>query len=268
MIDINHRRISKLVSLNSLQPRKSPMIRSGSQAADKISKSSIKADHSESSFSHGMKNAILDTTYDAEERLIRITWVDGHRSIFHMIWLRDEDRSPSSYDAATGQRLTDSAALPLDIGASQIRVVDGGRRLVIEWDRLIDGVSHSNFEADFLRSHCASESAGTVHGALPPYAYTWGKELGTVLPTLAVPYAELIRVDDVGERAVLRLLGMVRSYGVAVVSGTPECKKESQRVVERLAPVRHTLYGGFWETRVLPPDDSDNVDRCIPLVLA
>lgn len=243
------------------------MIRSGSQAADKISNPLVKTDppmKENSSFSRtGMKFVIIDSTYDSEERVIRVTWGDGHRSVFHMIWLRDEDRSPKSYDSATGQRLTDSAALPLNIGATQIRVSDGGRRLVIDWDHIVAGVLRSTFESDFLRSHCALESAGAEHGMLPPYAYTWGKELETVLPTLAVPHAELMRADDAGERAVLRLLGMVRSYGVAIVSGTPECKKESQRVVERLAPVRNTLYGGFWETRVLPPDDIENVDRCL-----
>ena len=261
----NHRRATKLVGLNSLQPRKSPMIRSGSQAADNHPNSEINPSSSISSSysSVDLKYVILSTVYDPIERLIRVTWGDGHRSTFHMIWLRDEDNSPASYDVATGQRLTNSAALPLDIGATHIRVADGGRRLIVEWDRVVAGVTQSAFDSGFLRSHCACapERSTAAPGALPPYAYTWGKELEAVLPTLAVPYADLMCPGDAGERAVLRLLGMVRSYGVAVVSGTPVCKAESQRVVERLAPVRHTLYGGFWETRVLPPDDADNIDR-------
>jgi len=149
----------------------------------------------------------------------------------------------------------------------RILVSEGGRRLIIDWDRVVAGVTQSSFASDFLRSNCAVDSeSGAQKGALPPYAYTWGKELETVLPTLAVPYEELMHSGDTGERAVLRLLGMVRSYGVAVVSGTPVCKEESQRVVERLAPVRHTLYGGFWETRVLPPDDENNIDSAFSTV--
>jgi len=216
----------------------------------------------------GVKYLILNAVYNTDERLIQLTWGDGHQSIFHMIWLRDEDRSAACYDEATGQRLTDTAALPLDIGATEIRVTEGGRRLLVEWNRVVAGVERSAFDSDFLRSHCAvsAECRGADDCAVPPYAYTWGKELETLLPTLSVPYADLMQPGDAGELAVLRLLGMVRSYGVGVVSGTPDCKEKSQRAVERLAPVRHTLYGGFWETRVLPPDDADNIDSAYSTV--
>ncbi len=259
--------------MQAFKIRNPPMVRSGSRSADFASVSERLSETTGTTSllsvadngNAGLKYLILNAVYNSEERLIQLTWGDGHQSIFHMIWLRDEDRSAASYDEATGQRLTDTAALPLDIGATEIRVVEGGRRLLVEWNRVVAGVERSGFDSNFLRSHCvgSAEHRGADDCALPPYAYTWGKELETLLPTLSVPFADLMQTGDVGERAVLRLLGMVRSYGVGVVSGTPACKEMSQRAVERLAPVRHTLYGGFWETRVLPPDDADNIDRSV-----
>ena len=198
--------------------------------------------------------AIFDCAYDAEERAIRILWGDGHRSTFHLLWLRDEDRSPKNFDACTHQRLTETSAIPLTIGARKIEVLEGGRLLAIEWDQAVGGIVRSVFDTPFLRSNCyaALEQAGGVRSqAYRPDAYTWGREFASVLPTLSVPYDRLMEAGDTGGRAALQLLSMVRLYGVAIVSGVPVDKAASQAAVERLAPIRQTLYGGFWETKVM-----------------
>ena len=62
------------------------------------------------------------------------------------------------------------------------------------------------------------------------------------------------------DSALLRLLKFVQRFGVAIVSNTPVDNASSQEVVERVGPVRHTMYGGFWQTRVLPSEHSSNID--------
>lgn len=214
------------------------------------------------------ESIILDVSYNKEDKTIKVTWGDGHRSSYHLIWLRDEDRSVLGFDMSTNQRLVSSGLLPLDIGLQKIRLLEGGKKLEIEWDLVFEGIESSVYDGTFLRQHCSTlvDRSHSQTGSLPAYAKVWGKEMKSILPTLSVPFEEIMRSDDAGEKAVLRLLAMVRVYGVGIISGTPRCKETSQKAVERFSPVRHTLYGGFWETKVLPKDDIDNIDSAYSTV--
>ncbi len=54
------------------------------------------------------------------------------------------------YDEATCQDLTDSAALPLDICAIEIRVTEGGRRLLVERNWVVAGIERSSFQTALI----------------------------------------------------------------------------------------------------------------------
>jgi len=186
------------------------------------------------------------------ERILNVQWADGHVSQYHFIWLRDHDCADIN---ATNQRNTDTASIPLDISASDVQLVAGGRKLLVTWDSSVQGVISSSFDTAWLREHCY-EHAQHVRRTQQTRAHRWGSELISFLPSLSVPYDEVLQTDV----ALLNLLRMVQRYGVAIISNTPVDNVASQRVVERIGPVRHTMYGGFWETRVLPSEDSSHID--------
>jgi hypothetical protein len=83
-----------------------------------------------------------------DELQVRITWTDGHNSIFDSLWLRDnraEDRHPT-----TGQRLVDIADLPAD---PKLRLVRPGDNHMLEifW---VGDTRSARFSSHWLRSHC------------------------------------------------------------------------------------------------------------------
>jgi len=194
---------------------------------------------------------------------MRVEWSDGHVSHFHMIWLRDHDYAATVEKSHTNQRVTDTAFdVPLSISANSIEVLSGGSQLRIKWSHVVEDVDSSTFHAAWLRSNCYKEHAA-ARAAESKALHAWGSEIGGKLLTeMAVPYSEMMEDD----RALLRLLHITNKYGVAIVSGTPRDKDISQRVCERVGPVRHTFYGGFWETVVLPPEDDKNIDSAYSTV--
>lgn len=195
---------------------------------------------------------ITHLSVDVAARILEVQWADGHLSRYHFIWLRDHDCTDIN---ATNQRVTDTASIPLDISASKVELVAGGRQVLVTWDRSVQGVTSSTFDTVWLRQHCYVH-AQHVRRTQQPRAHLWGKELVSLLPSLIVPYDEVLHTDA----ALLKLLRLVRRFGVAVVGNTPVDNLASQRVVQRVGPIRHTMYGGFWETRVLPSEDSSHID--------
>ena len=195
---------------------------------------------------------IARLSVNATERILDVQWADGHVSNYHFIWLRDHDCSDIN---DTNQRVTDTASIPLNISASDVKLVAGGSQLLVTWDQSVQGVTSSTFDTVWLRQHCYGH-AQQVRRTQQPRVHHWGSELVSLLPSLSVPYDEVLHTDA----ALLKLLRLVRQFGVAIVGDTPVDNLASQRVVERVGPIRHTMYGGFWETRVLPSEDSSHID--------
>ncbi|EKX36051.1 hypothetical protein GUITHDRAFT_155346 [Guillardia theta CCMP2712] len=198
---------------------------------------------------------IWNMTTDIAERALEVVWKDGHHSKYHFIWLRDHEYSHGTAASITNQRTVDTAKIPLDIAAESIEVTDNGRKVKITWNRHVDGVKVSEFDTKWLRHNCYSHH-NEIKRQLRNRPWLWGNDLNKYISNVSVPFEEVMRDD----KAVLELLRKVKKFGLAIVSNTPTCKETSQKVVERIGPVRNTIYGGFWETRLLPADDKKNID--------
>src|SRR5262245_19759793 len=79
-----------------------------------------------------------------------VDWVDGHHSVFHFIWLRDNCNCTQCRHA-NGQRLLDTAAIPPDIAPARPAQASQDE-LAIEWF----GGHLSRYSAGWLRAHCYS----------------------------------------------------------------------------------------------------------------
>ncbi|OHW90317.1 trimethyllysine dioxygenase [Colletotrichum incanum] len=72
----------------------------------------------------------------------------------------------------------------------------------------------------------------------------WGSDIGSRRP--AVDYNHLMASED--ESGIAKLTNLIREYGFAFVDGTPfETPEPTQRVLERIAFIRETHYGGFYD---------------------
>ncbi|GKT78010.1 LOW QUALITY PROTEIN: trimethyllysine dioxygenase [Colletotrichum tofieldiae] len=72
----------------------------------------------------------------------------------------------------------------------------------------------------------------------------WGSDIGSRRPV--VDYNHLMAAED--ESGIAKLTNLIREYGFAFVDGTPfETPEPTQRVLERIAFIRETHYGGFYD---------------------
>ena len=167
-------------------------------------------------------------------RELELRWSD-HRppSVVPLLWLRDHCTAPESQHPETRQRLVDTFRIPADLATRLVTVEEGGRTLRVEWS----GDGHiSRFDAQFLAALRLNPDV------LPVARTTWDRD-GMSSGVPQVPY-EGFMSDD----AVLKEhLEAVARYGFCFVEGVPATPEATRAVATRIAYIRETIFGGYWD---------------------
>ncbi|ORY87573.1 hypothetical protein BCR37DRAFT_1216 [Protomyces lactucae-debilis] len=167
-------------------------------------------------------------------RKLNIPWQDGKTSSFHHIWLRDHCRSKSCFHPVTHQRLLDTSLLPRDIAPTNVE--QGEEGLTLTWP----DAHQSYFSYDWLHRHSYSPKFPRPDALEAPQHF-WGSEIKESLPTIA--YDDIMASDE----GVGRWLTQIHTYGFSLVDGTPIDPAATQALLERIAFIRQTHYGGFYD---------------------
>jgi len=165
---------------------------------------------------------------------VELSFSDGRSRLrLPLLWLRDHCPGPQTQHPQTRQRLIDTFRLPADIAARTLEVEAHGQRLRIEWAHE-DHVSC--FPAEFLAGLRADPEV------LPVARRTWDADsIRRQLPQL--PYAAML-----SEESTLReFLERVERDGFCFVEGVPATPEATCAVARRIAYVRETIFGGYWD---------------------
>ncbi|KAI0433061.1 trimethyllysine dioxygenase [Xylaria sp. FL1042] len=146
---------------------------------------------------------------------------------------RDNCRCSACVNQATRQRNFDTFELPNDIKPSRVTTNESG--LEIQWSH----DSHVSFyKWDFLNPYIKGERPEPENVKLE-YFGAGGP------PNSSIEYGEFIKNEAL---AVGRLTDMIRRKGIAFVTGVPfESANTTKELLEKIAFIRETHYGGFYE---------------------
>ncbi|KAK0727335.1 Trimethyllysine dioxygenase [Lasiosphaeria miniovina] len=149
------------------------------------------------------------------------------------LWLRDNCRCTQCVNQDTMQRNFNTFEIPRDICAQSVESTSNA--VSVTWS---DG-HQSSYDWQFLQFYLSSDHReDEVRQSLS----LWGAEAADSPPT--VSYAEVM-ADDQG---VARLTSKIKSHGFVFVDGTPHDDPDATRqLLERIAFVRITHYGGFYD---------------------
>lgn len=167
------------------------------------------------------------------ERKINIPWEDGKTSSYHHIWLRDHCRSKECFHEITNQRLLETAKIPKDIAPASFKAEEEGLRIV--WNH---GGHESFYSYDWLHRHSYSP---VLERPTEEPQTLWGKEIMEQLPT--IQYDEVMGSDE----GVGKWLTMIHKFGISFVENTPATPEATEKLLERIAFIRLTHYGGFYD---------------------
>jgi DUF971 family protein len=171
---------------------------------------------------------------DRQQRNISILWKDGHRSVFHHIWLRDNCTCLQCGDRSGGHRYLELGSIDPDITPDEVSI-DSSGSLQIRWD----GDGHrSNYAPAWLLEHCYSADSiakqrqqpilwdSTFNGKIPEWDYD------------RVITDELIR---------LQMFQCINDYGFAIINGVPVLEDQIEGLAEIFGFIRETHYGRIFD---------------------
>ncbi len=168
-------------------------------------------------------------------RQLLVDWADGHHSVFHAVWLRDNCACPECRHPS-GQRLLDTRTIPAGIAPATVNSQPGGP-VEIVWAN--DG-HRSAYPPAWLRAHCYADSERSKRRPRPSL---WGAEMQARLPTAT-------HAAIASDEAALRdWLAAIAAYGFAILRGAPVEPGEVIHVVELFGYVRETNYGRLFDVR-------------------
>ena len=260
---------------SQLSFRSSPRIAAEAAAKPSSASSSSASSTASSTYSDGGP-ATPGVTTDSKSRSVYITWASGITSKFHNIWLRDHCRCPQCYHPTTKQRLLNTFEIAPDAEPLSAEATTEG--LLIHWPLLPSEraasapTPSSSKSADASSDAASSASSATTqqHPSLYPWRWLmrnsyspllsdpitassddtglkaiekvlWGKGIGSAPPT--------VKFDEVmqSEEGVLKWVTKIAQYGFAFVSGVPPTPTDTEALIRRIAFIRETHYGGFWD---------------------
>jgi trimethyllysine dioxygenase len=164
---------------------------------------------------------------------VELTFADGRTGVLPLLWLRDHCPSPQTHHPHTGQRLIDTFRLPGNIAARVVDVEAQGELLRIEW---ADEDHVSRFPAQFLAGLRPDPEV------LPVARRTWDLlSIRRELPQ--VRYTQML-----SEESTLReFLELIERDGFCFVEEVPATPEATREVARRIAYVRETIFGGYWD---------------------
>lgn len=251
---------------------------SGVTSAEAAARSAPASSSSASASATAASNSYSDggpatpgVTTDVKSRSVYITWASGITSKFHNIWLRDHCRCPQCYHSTTKQRLLNTFEIPPDAQPISAEATTEG--LVVQWALLPSehaATTSSSSLSDSADPNAAGSGAVGHHTSLYPWRWLmrnsyspvlsdpitassddsgvkriekvlWGKGIGSAPPT--------VKFDEVmqSEQGVLKWVTKIAQYGFAFVTGVPPTPTDTEALIRRIAFIRETHYGGFWD---------------------
>ena len=164
-----------------------------------------------------------------------IDWADGHHSVFHYVWLRDNCRCAQCRHS-NGQRLLDTAAIPAGIAPTRLSQTPN-QTIEIEWTT--DG-HRSLYDPAWLRAHCYSAASRAERRPAPTL---WGAEIAGHLPR--ADYAAVASQES----ALRDWLAAIERHGFALLHGVPTRPGMVLEVVKLFGYVRETNYGPLFDVK-------------------
>ncbi|KAK4227111.1 putative Trimethyllysine dioxygenase [Podospora fimiseda] len=160
---------------------------------------------------------------------------DRPRKFLEWIWLRDNCRCASCVNQDTMQRNFNTFDIPADIHATETFLEDAGVR--IKWS---DG-HESFYHWNWLMTYLARD--WQFNPTLKGEREMFGASIANDPPQ--VTYSSVMASDKGG---VAELTAKIAKYGFVFVTETPyEDPADTKRLLERIAFIRETHYGGFYD---------------------
>jgi trimethyllysine dioxygenase len=176
---------------------------------------------------------------------LSVVWNDGSSSSFPWLWIRDHSESEDDLHPDSKQRQIDVFSKTLDNSINKAILDQNNKNIVVKWADQSD----SCISFDLLQSMAkvSSPSAQAINNS------TYWNSASEIKIFPEIPFGEFM--DDGGLK---KWLNHIQRNGFVLVTETPASQDTTKAIMERMAYVRNSIFGGFsvWDNMLENPDDT------------
>ena len=176
---------------------------------------------------------------------LSVHWNDGSSDLFPWIWIRDHSESEKDLHPDSKQRQIDVFSNKLDNSIISTEIQKKSKNVIVKWE----DKSESWISFDLLKSMIPT-SLPSAH-ALKNSEYWSSPNEINFFPEM--PYS-----DFMSKGGLKKWLMHIERSGFVIVTDSPSTPEATKELMERMAYVRNSIFGGFsvWDNKLESPDDT------------
>lgn len=181
-------------------------------------------------------------------RHLKVFVRSNEKSNLDVAFLRDSCPCPRCVDPSTGQKLFNTADIPLNIRPRKVHWDEARDIVHLTWENDIEGYdSHeTQIHWGFVLRYIARPKLAQ-HRHEITRSFLWDRAI-MERKVHWVEYEEYMTQEWALYQALLQL----REYGLLFVKNVPEEVDSVERIGRRIGPLMNTLYGMTWDVRSVP----------------
>ena len=176
---------------------------------------------------------------------LNVVWNDGSYEIFPWFWIRDHSESEKDLHPDSKQRQIDVFSQTYDDSVIETMVDQNSKKIVVRWA----DQTESLISFQLLRSMAITGNPN-AQGLNNETCWNCASEI-KIFPKMTYD-------DFINDKGLEKWLGHVQRNGFVLVSESPATPEATKDLMERIAYVRNSIFGGFsvWDNKLDNPDDT------------
>jgi len=176
---------------------------------------------------------------------LNIFWNDGSCSCFPWLWIRDHSENEADQHPDSKQRQIDVFTETPDDSVIDTVVDQNSKKVVVRWA----DQSESSISFKLLESMATTSN---------PNAQALNNETCWNCISEIKIFPEMTYYDFMNDGGLETWLGHIQRNGFVLVTESPATAEATKDLIERMAYVRNSIFGGFsvWDNKLENPDDT------------
>jgi len=188
---------------------------------------------------------MLIKSIESLDKGLNVFWNDDSLSCYPWFWLRDHSESKEDLHPDTKQRQIDSFSEPLTNTVNDVWLDVSSESIFIQW-------------SDQSESSLSFELLKTMSVPSLPQSYALNSNNVWNSSNEIKDFPEITYQELMSDGGIKTWLNHIQRVGFALVTETPETPEVTQELMERMAYIRSSIFGGFsiWDNKLENPDDT------------
>ena len=176
---------------------------------------------------------------------LKIIFNDGSNETFPWLWIRDHSESEKDLHPDSKQRQIDVFSKTPDDAVIETKVDQNSKKVIVRW-------------ADLTESSVSFNLLESMAKTSMPNAQALNNETWWNNPSEIKNFPKMTYEEFMSDKGLNKCLMHIQKNGFVLVSEAPTSSKATKDLMERMAYVRNSIFGGFsvWDNKLDNPDDT------------